>query len=245
MRSSGGIKHLNSGGYEVYFKEDGVDYLALFKLLRAGGLAGVSVIKETDVRDVYLLEYAGRKYIFKRDRYVPKKLEARLRHLVRGSFYVRQIKSIGRAARRGCRVTPEFLLVALQAGRFYPRESFVLQEYVEGVMLESAGSPEQYKNEIIRAFTELHAYGLALGDVNTSNLMVSPDGIKIIDLTWSSFAWAGKGQDVVRLKHRLGITFPVTTPSLWLAVKYTSLKFLIRDALHNLRHPDKPRNSFR
>lgn len=237
-KPSGSIKHMLADGYEIYCKEDEIDYLALCNLLRDNKLDKVTVIKKTDIRDVYLLEEGGRKFILKCDRYVPKKLEAKIWNFLRGPFYVRKMASIYKASRLGCRVTPEFLLVALRKGLFFPVESFALQEYVDGIELEDAGSPEEYKDEIIQAFSELHKYNLALGDVNTSNIMVTPQGIKIIDLTWNGTRLAGKGQDIVRLKNRLGIIFPVNSIGQWIGVIYITVKHGIREFLHTLRYAE-------
>lgn len=73
------IQHVREGLYDLYSKDDALYYTNLWKKFTEKTLSGVTTIRIEDVREVYRLDVDGRRFILKIDRYVPQRLEKKLR----------------------------------------------------------------------------------------------------------------------------------------------------------------------
>jgi heptose II phosphotransferase len=244
------LQHID--GYKILLKEDGTDYTGIWRDFRVKLPAApprqiydnnVKTLKKDAVREVYLLDTRQGRFIMKIDHRVPRHLEMRLWNLLAGPFHSRQMRAINKAVAGGCRVTPEFFLVAEKMRRGLCREAWILQEFCPGPTIAEAGGYAPHLPAIRRAMEELHRYGLAASDINGGNLLLCEDGVKVIDLTWNGTAWAGKAQDLARLKNRCGLELPARGLKLKSALAWILLKHRLRDALHNSRNPRSKENS--
>lgn len=231
---SGGITTARKDGYKLFIKDDGFDYTRLWEDFRAGRIEDVFTIRDYGKREVHRVGYAGRKFIIKIDREISRHLEVKAWRAIQGPFYSRQMKAVNRAIQGGCRVTPDIYFVAEKEGGLLCRESYIILEFLEGRVLASEPDYTPFYPGIIEAIEELHKYDLVLSDANDWNIMLTPEGVRIIDLSWKGITWSGKGKDVVILKQLYGIELPVRDFSRRAAARYIIIKHRIRDFIHGL-----------
>lgn len=229
----GAIIKRKEAGYKLFIKDDGYDYAGLWNSFRSGRLKDYVTIRQIGKREVHIVEAWGRKFILKIDREVSRHFEVRLWRAIQGPFFSRQMKAVHRAVSNGCTVTPEIYFVAEKEGGLLCRESYSIQEFLEGHVLEQEPDLEPFYPALVRAIDELHKFDLVLSDLHAQNVMVTKDGLKIIDLSWKGTTWAGKGKDIVILKQLYGIEMPVKDFSRRLAAAYIRIKHRIRDFLHD------------
>lgn len=238
--------------FQVHLKDDGHDYLTLWNDFRAGRLKSAAILKQDAKRDVHLVEAHGRRFIIKADRQTPKLFKSRLRQILGGPPHSRIMRRVNRAVRQGCTVTPDIYLVAEKMEKGICREAWNIQEYLPDPPLweftrnekDAYGydlSPEQ-KAAVAKAITELHAHRLALADLNPFNILVSPGGYKVIDLSWAGSFRIGQALDILMLRHKMKIRLPLRGVSERLAVGYLSLKYKVQDLF---RSPEKAKLRWR
>lgn len=229
---SGGIVTAARDGYKLFIKDDGFDYTGLWEDFRAGRIADSVCLRDYGKREVHRVGYAGRRFIVKIDREISRHLEVKVWRALQGPFYSRQMRAVHRAVRDGCRATPEIYFVAEKEGGWLCRESYSIQEFLEGRVLAEAEDYKPFYPGIVAAFEDLHRHNLALSDLNDHNIMLTPEGVKIIDLSWKGIPWSGKGKDVVILKQLYGIDLPARDFSRRAAARYIRIKHRIRDFFH-------------
>jgi serine/threonine protein kinase len=157
------------------------------------------------------------------------------------------MKRINKAVNCGCRATPDFFLVAERMRRGLARESYIIQEYLEGKALSEVENclplNAALRAGMREAMSELHKHDLCHSDIATSNWLLTPGGLKAIDLSWNGTIWAGKAQDTLRMKNRYQVELPVRSIKDKLALLYITAKHRLRDSLHNFRKPHNKKNS--
>lgn len=227
------LKTLRMGGYKVLVKNDGHSlYLEVLRLLLENRLSTQAFSMHNLKHKVLRTEYQGHTFIIKIDQEKPKYFENRLWRFLSGPFYSRQMKAVNKAIQKGCRVVPDIYLVAEKRGGLICGESIIIMEYIEPVTVLSA---EEHKKQLIPAITELHRYGLVLGDCHQGNFIFGKSGYKIIDLSWTGFTFTGKAQDIVSIKRQYGVDVPSKNPLVKAATLYIKIKKGTRARLRELR----------
>lgn len=228
------IQHVREGLYDLYSKDDALYYTNLWKKFTEKTLSGVTTIRIEDVREVYRLDVDGRRFILKIDRYVPQRLEKKLRFIFFSPYFSRQMRAVHNALQRGCRVIPDIFFVAEKKEGLIITETCFIQEFIEGEHFKSVVEARDNAEAIIGAVKELHRCGLAHCDLNLDNIFTTPEGVKFIDLSCFGSVFGGKGKDIERLQERFGIVFPISSLAEKMAHTYTQVKFSLQNWLRSL-----------
>ena len=175
----------------------------LFEKFLSGALPKESVALLSDgiTGEVFKIEFAGKKYVLKRDRKRKHRFEKLVTSFFAGSNAFRLLRGLHRAASDSPDARGGFAEVYLAADRRKWRfvlESFVLMEFVEGTGVGSLPDGlARYGNACARIIRTLHAYGVIHGDVHPWNFIVSPDGGRVAAIDIS-------GKEL-RVEERLGV----------------------------------------
>jgi len=145
-------------------------------------LEGLQLLGAGAEAEVRLGYYAGYKAVFKYrlpKRYRHPRLDSYLR-----SLRTRREASLLLRARGGGLPVPAVLAV-------YPSLGLLVMEYIEGELLRERlrRSPSEARGLVVEAgriLARLHSLGIAHGDSTTSNYIVSPRGLYLIDFGLSS-----------------------------------------------------------
>ncbi len=206
------ITHTLKDGYHVYQVGGDVDFYDIFIRFRNGSLKGKRLANAARERDVYLLEDGGRRFVLKWDHGGwgfggEGRLERFFWRVVRGPYYSRLLRRVDRAWQNGCHAMQRVFMVAERRTLHYPHEAAVLLEYIEGH--EIGADWPRYTDGVTACIQSLHANGLAVCDVNEHNFLVTPDGIRAIDLVCRGNPRLDRMKDVVRAKRIFNIDLPV------------------------------------
>ena len=201
-------------GYHVYQKDATDRYWNLFQKFRRGEISHHRFNNAVKERSVYLIEDEGRRYIVKWDKGGwgfggETRLEKIFWRLVRGPFYSRLMRRMRRARENGCDVIQDVFMVAERRTLHFCHEAIVIFEYIDGHMLVDDADRDRHIPEIVEAMHKLHQNGLAMCDVSIYNYLVTPEGIKMIDLVCRGNPRLDRIKDVIRLKRVLGVELPV------------------------------------
>ncbi len=229
----------STGGYKLHIKNDGTDYAGLWASFRAGTLERLTRIRGTATVDVYKTTAFGRDFIIKIDRGYPHHIDSKLWRILQGPFYSHKMRAINRSVRNGCRLTPEFLMVAEKEGGLICRESAVIMEFLHGRALTGKNEVIARQQEVIDLLQELHRYGLPLCDLNPGNFFITGAGLKAIDLSGRGSSWTGIAKDAYLLKKLYGLELPQKSFLRKLAVGYVSVLFKLRYAIRDLKGKNK------
>lgn len=219
-----GFKEAERGGFKLRWLDDGLDYPAVWDDFRSGRLAGECLTCRPD-RETHLVETGGRKYILKKAG--AEKARRWAWDLVAGSAFDRLMKKSWAARARGCDLIPQFYLTAEKIGD-YRRcpESYILAQYLEGEVLPP--EPEARPLWLMRlaeALPRLHGFGLASGDPRPENLVVTPDGVKVIDIFFKGPMLVCQAHDLLDCRKKYGLIIPPATRALKLVYALVSLKY--------------------
>ncbi len=226
-----GIEKRAERGFNLFIKNDGTDYAAIWRGLMDGVLDNISKIRQTPNREVYHAMIGGREFLIKVDRKKPVNLDMKLWRMIRGPEYSRRMMAVSSAVSNGCTATQEIFFVAEKTRGLFKPETYVILDYLPGCPIADCEEPSEYFEEAARMLSELHKYDLTLGDVNTDNFLRTDGGVKVVDLSYDGLAWSGKGKDIVRAKERFGVDVPVNSIAEKVAVRYTMLKNAFRERL--------------
>lgn len=235
--SYAGIIKKQTPDYNFFIKDDGTDYLKIWSDVRQGRLPeqDCKLLRKTLTVEVYLVNAAGRQFIFKIDRGYPHHLDSKIWRLILGPFYSTQMKVINRAVNNGNKATADFYLVAEERSGLISRESHILMEYLQGHTLRFEKSIAPFHDQLVALFNDLHANRMALCDVHADNIFVTPDGLRVIDLSWRGSFWTGKAKDTIFLKSKFGVELPDRTTSDKLAVLCMRAMYRMRAGRRKLK----------
>ncbi|MGL4860740.1 MAG: lipopolysaccharide core heptose(II) kinase RfaY [Enterobacteriaceae bacterium] len=208
------IKESCSDGFLVYQKNDGTNYLTILEDFKAGKIAWQALNSGNPQRDVFLIEVDGKKYILKWDRELDPRLEKRLWQFISGPYYSGLIQRVAAAKQEGCNIIGDIYLVAERSRWRQSIEAYVLAEYLPGEPLGSL-PPEQiqhYKPTIANTVQTLHRYQLASNDLHAGNFIITPQGLKLIDLSDRGALAICQANDLLALRRLYQIELP---PSGW------------------------------
>lgn len=229
------ILRLTRDGYRLYIKDDGRDYASLWAAFRRGEVPVLKAFKNDGVREVYLVENGGQKYILKIDRFVSEHPEIRLWYFIFGPFHSRNMRRIRRALDSGCTRTADIYFVAEKMGSRLCREAYIIQEYFEGPQLYSIGGIEAHKDEVRAGMMEIHAHNLAFNDCNPTNMILTKQGLRFIDMDFDSIPCIGMASDILRMKKKHGIVVPPKNFAVRLSMLYYKTKRKFRSAMRDIR----------
>lgn len=204
-------------GYRVQWKNDGIDYPALWQAFRKEELHFKPIAVDRPFRATYHLEQGGRGYLMKKDWHVEKRLEKRLLYYLMGNTtrYSRIIQLVNQAVRKGCRSAQDIFLVAEKMKGNVCLEAWLMADYMPGYPL----SLEEVMNnldELLATVADIHRYGLACNDIQPYNFIravkrSSPESkgeIKGIDMDISSPLLICQANDLWTMQRRFGAKAP-------------------------------------
>lgn len=207
--------------FNLYVKDDGFDYWGLIEQFRMGFLP-VRELKNRhpDVRRVFVVEADGRKLLLKWEMAREKSIEKLAWQFFTAPFYSRLMRKVNKAVNAGCDVMQDMYLVAERVSGRICREAFAITDYIEGRHITTPEEERRHGQAIIDAMRTLHAHGLAVCDIHHSNMLVTDDGVKFIDLTCRGTTLLSQAKDVARLKARLNLHLDVSGVANKLAVLF-------------------------
>ena len=216
------VLKLRQAEWRIQWLNDGYDYPALLDKFRRGELKGRSLSTGSNFREVYCLEYDGRKFVVKRDWEIDRRPEKAIWDLIGGTPYHRLIKFTTRAALKGSTIAQGVYLVAEKMSRGRCREAWLVAEYVEGESLIQEfkdGRPAKVVDnlgEYISAMNEtlekLHDGGLASNDVHPGQFIVTDQGLRVIDLSLDGPMIVCQVNDALTMMHFFNFRPPLRNP---------------------------------
>lgn len=220
-------------GFRVQWKNDGVDYPAIWRAFRQQSIAFKAIAVNRPFRSTHHTEIDGRQYLIKKDWHVEKRLEKRLLYFLMGDTtrYSRIIQLINRAVRSGCRSAQDIFLVAEKMEGRVCVEAWLIADFMPGHDLtydEAMAS----MNELVETVGDIHRHGLACNDIQPYNFIRSDDGGIIgIDMDISSPLLICQANDVWAMKRRFGADVPLEGG---LGLRLTWALIGLRDFLRSL-----------
>ena len=199
-------------GYRLQWKNDGVDYPAIWQAFRKGQIEGRALARGRPFREADWIEAGSRQYLIKRDWHVEKRLEKRLLSFFMGATrYSRIIQLINKAVRSGCDVVQDVFLVAEKMEGSVCREAWLIADFMPGHPLSKEEFAESTE-ELCETIKKIHSYGLACNDIQPYNFVrCETDGqIKGIDMDISSPVSVCQANDVWAMKLRFNMDLPLT-----------------------------------
>lgn len=208
-------------GYSVLWDPDAREQLDLFRKL----ISEVSrKEKEGDVTDrdglrrelfhdrrcrCWLVEYRGKKYLFKLDKRDRHRVDYLLQSFFLGSNAMRLMRTLHRAFRSGFDGAAKIFLVADKRCCGCVLHSFYLQEYVEGHDLQETSEDfyKRYSKEAAGIIRELHKFGCTHGDAHRGNFILeeSSGHLKTIDVGGKIPSPPQMATDRMRLEKEWGV----------------------------------------
>lgn len=192
-------------GYRVYQKESAIDYWQVIDDYTQGKLVGKNLNSGNIERSIARISVDGKSYIIKCEKERDSRFEKRIMRMLSGPYFSRLLYRLVRAQNQGCTITNDIYFVAEKMHCRESLETWIIAEYVEGTVLSEISDITPYYPEITALVNQLHSYGLASNDIHAANLVLTDEGIKIIDLSdFGSFAIC-RANDLIALKRFYGI----------------------------------------
>jgi heptose II phosphotransferase len=210
MPPTQGLKRARIDGFRVQWKDDGVDYPAIWRAFREGRLPGLQRL-HTNCPDrlVFRLETEKGPLVLKKDWEQDLRPEKKLWRFLGGPWYSRLIRLTNRAVNRGCDVVQDVYLAAEKMKGRFAAESWLIAEFVEGAVASGAPDYTDYFPEMGRAMGKLHDYGLASNDAHGANFIITENkAINIIDLSLTSPIIICQANDILKVKRSYGVDVP-------------------------------------
>ncbi len=201
--------------WRILEQDDGTGYWDLLQRFLRNEVQSRVLTNAAKVRDVYLLEDDGRKYILKWDHSGwgfggEGPVERFFWKFVRGPFYSRLMKRVHAARRRGCDRCQAMYLAAERRTGHYCHEAVALYEYLEGETLEKLPDVTSVLADVEACLAALHERKLALCDINPRNFVLTADGVKAIDLVSRGNVRVDRVKDMIRAEKVFGFVMPAT-----------------------------------
>ncbi len=226
-----GLKCATIDGCRVQWKDDGVDYPAIWLAFKNGRLSGLERLHTNcPDRRVFRLETEKGPLVLKKDWEQDPRLEKKIWRFLGGPWYSRLIRLTNRAINNGCDIVQDVYLAAEKMKGRFAVESWLIAEYVEGAVASSSPDYEEHFPEMGRAMGKLHDYGLASNDAHGANFIITENNaIKIIDLSLTSPILICQANDILKVKRSYGADVPVR--GFWrnLASALVAFKYKIRE----------------
>lgn len=228
-----GVRRFAVDGYDIYMKDDGVDYWRIVKacmdenidqgeLIRNYPAKPVVTVRRDGVdlslhplmytnpkRMVFRAEMDGRRFVLKRARMGT----VGFKHLLPGvmglTYYTRIMRIVNRAVRAGSDVTQDYFLVAEKKLSAFRQEVWLLLGYVEGEPLGNLPM-DVHRREVVATMEEMFRHGLTMDDITLHNFMVDAKGkVRAIDLSCRPFTRLQAVKMAIKMNARHAVAFPI------------------------------------
>lgn len=187
-------------GFHVYEKSRNGGYVQILRDFSQGKISYKPLNSGSEDRKVYLIDVEGTKYVLKWEKELDPRLEKRISRFIFGPYYSRLIYRVAAARKQGCTRTANIYAVAEKVRHREAQETYILAEYIEGTPLAELHDLSPYKAEIKACVENLHRHRLASNDIHPGNLILSTDGIRVIDLSDSGSLTICQVNDAFALK---------------------------------------------
>ncbi len=229
------ILRRRDGEYDIYAKNDGVDYWRLvracidenidqaelirdrqrnasFAIDRDGVKAEATVMAFTNPKRLVLrMDAGGRRFVVKRAYMGSPGFKRFLPGVIGLTYFTRIMKLIDAAVRGGCDATQDCFLVAERWIGLFRVEVWALMQYVEGATLGyNPQAREPHLPALRTTALELFRYNLSMDDVAPGNFLVGGDRVRAIDISCRPFFRLQKAFMTWKLNRRYNLGLPVT-----------------------------------
>ena len=193
-------------GFSLYFKESGHKYIEIFDDVISYNYKTIKVLRNIDDTKVSLIETKYGRYVLKVFSPKNKKYERFFKSFVKGDYYKNLILQTDRVRSAGITFPNDFYLLAERKIFNYASLFIMLIEYIEVTELNDLPLvTDTIKAEIKTAMEQLHTAGMLSGDPHKGNFIVSPSGVRIIDLSGKRCNAQRMAQDRMAMARHLGI----------------------------------------
>ncbi|MEC5317642.1 lipopolysaccharide core heptose(II) kinase RfaY [Brenneria populi subsp. brevivirga] len=189
-----------AGGFLLYEKSRRGAYVQVLRDFCLGKIPYQELSSGSVDRKVYLINVDNAKYVLKWERERDPRLEKRISRFIFGPYYSRLIYRVAAAREQGCTKTADVYAVAEKVRHREALETYVLTEYIEGKPLAELSDFSPYKEEIKTCIEDLHRHRLASNDIHPGNIILTGDGLRIIDLSDAGSLTVCRVNDAFALK---------------------------------------------
>jgi len=221
-------------GFRFQWRSDGPDYRRILDEFKAGTLETTRLGGGHPDRSVYKVYWDGRPFVLKWDRENDPRPEKRWLEFWAGTAFSRLIQLTAKSRRRGGNTAQDVYLVAERLTGRHFQEGYLIAEYVEGIFLDDERLDENAPL-MAEAVGRLHREGLASSDLHPGNFIVTPLGIRIIDLSLKSPLIICQANDILRMERDFGVRMPASGPGLGLILAGLKLIWSVRLFLRKWR----------
>lgn len=229
------ILRRRAADFDVYVKNDGVDYWRLAKacidenidqaqlmlrrhepqtipLDRDGVRAELVTMAWTNPkRLVFRMEVDGKRYVVKRAFMRSPGFKRFLPWVVGLTYFTSVMKQVNAAVRNGCTATQDCYLVAERWLSPFRQEVWAVLEYLDGEPLIFADDSASHLPAVRACALELLAHGLTMDDLTLGNFLLGPGGVvRAIDVSCRPCLWLQKVKMAVKLDALYGLDMPVS-----------------------------------
>ncbi|WP_234262477.1 lipopolysaccharide core heptose(II) kinase RfaY [Klebsiella aerogenes] len=198
------IEEIKHGEWTCHTKES--IYFNAFKDFLSLRFKVLQKYKTSAHTKVALIEVKAGLFIIKIHAPREKIVEKAFKSIMFGSYQVNLIYQIERAKLMGDTFVNDFYFLAERKYYGFPQVSVMLFEYIPGVNLDELTSvPNVVIQDIALSVNKMHALGIISGDPHRGNFILSPDGIRAIDLSGKNCSAKRIAQDNVMLERHFSI----------------------------------------
>lgn len=185
----------------------GAEFFDIFRDILALKLKVLREFKTNAHTRVALIETSAGRFVIKI--YAPRKkrVEKFFKALLFGSYQENLIHQINRAKSMGDDFVNDFYFLAERRMFGFPLVSIMLFEYIPGTSLNELPTTPPSVIRTVRASVEkMHGMGIISGDPHKGNFIMSPAGIRAIDLSGKRYSSIRKAQDNIMLEKHFSVT---------------------------------------
>ncbi|GKX57192.1 LPS core heptose(II) kinase RfaY [Leminorella grimontii] len=192
--------------YTVYTKCDSDFFISVFKDFLNFNLDIVRIFRSINDTKVMLINTSRGKYVFKVFAPKDKRFERFAKSFIKGDYYLNLFKQTDRVISEGLNFPNDFYLLAERKVFNYASIFIMIIEYVEGIELVDFDEvSKEIKEEISEKVQLLHQHNMVSGDPHKGNFIISPSGVRIIDLSGKKCNSQRKAKDRIDLERHFGI----------------------------------------
>ncbi|MEG0137241.1 MAG: lipopolysaccharide core heptose(II) kinase RfaY [Cetobacterium sp.] len=192
------IKEEKYNGYKIYYKNESNGVLA--KKILDKSYKVLEEYKNTERNYVAKIDIDGKSYVLKSPKAETIIPQRKIQTMFKKGEGLTSFINIDSAISKGLDFFIEPLVVIVKRGLFL-EESLILMDYIDGDIIRTTEDIDI----IMEMVKKIHEKGIYHGDLNTSNFIKTPNGIKIIDTQAKSESiWHFKrGYDILTMKNDL------------------------------------------
>ncbi len=199
------VEKLMHGDWTCYSR--GAEFFDTFRDILALKVKVLREFKTSHHTRVALIETCAGIFIIKI--YAPRKkrVEKFFKALFSGSYQENLIHQIDRAKSMGDEFVNDFYFLAERRMFGFPLVSIMLFEYIPGPGLNDLPTtPPSVIRTVMASVEKMHGMGIISGDPHKGNFIMSPAGIRAIDLSGKRYSAIRKAQDNIMLEKHFSAT---------------------------------------